>query len=291
MDISILIVSYNSKIFLRECIDSIEKNILNKIKKEIIVVDNASGDGSAETIRNSFKDVILVENKENLGFSKANNIGIKKSKGNYILFLNPDTLVREKSIETLLGFLDEHTQVGAVACKVELPNGEIDDASHRGFPTPWNSFCYFSGLTKLFPHSKLFSGYTMGWKDLSTIHEIDACGGAVMLVRRKAGDDVKWWDEDYFFYGEDLDFCYRLKQKGWKIFYYSNVSILHYKGVSSGIKDISKDRTTANKETRNRASKARFDAMRIFYKKHYEKKYPRFVSWLVHKGIDIKEKL
>ncbi|OGH18865.1 MAG: hypothetical protein A2770_04480 [Candidatus Levybacteria bacterium RIFCSPHIGHO2_01_FULL_38_12] len=291
MDISILIVSYNSKIFLRECIDSIEKNILNKIKKEIIVVDNASGDGSAETIRNSFKDVILVENKENLGFSKANNIGIKKSKGNYILFLNPDTLVREKSIETLLGFLDEHTQVGAVTCKVELPNGEIDDASHRGFPTPWNSFCYFSGLTKLFPHSKLFSGYTMGWKDLSTIHEIDACGGAVMLVRRKAGDDVKWWDEDYFFYGEDLDFCYRLKQKGWKIFYYSNVSILHYKGVSSGIKDISKDRTTANKETRNRASKARFDAMRIFYKKHYEKKYPRFVSWLVHKGIDIKEKL
>src|SRR3989338_11396470 len=294
IDLSIIIVSYNTKDFLKKCIESIQDGIGSKLKYEIIVVDNASSDGTVEEIksfdklRTRFK---FIANDKNLGFSKANNIGVKHATGEYLLFLNPDTIINPETLETMIDFMDKNKDAGAATCKVVLPNGEIDDSSHRGFPTPWNAFCYFSGLTKLFPHSKLFSGYTMGWKDLSTIHEIDACGGAVMLVRRKAGDDVKWWDEDYFFYGEDLDFCYRLKQKGWKIFYYSNVSILHYKGVSSGIKDISKDRTTANKETRNRASKARFDAMRIFYKKHYEKKYPRFVSWLVHKGIDIKEKL
>jgi hypothetical protein len=170
-----------------------------------------------------------------------------------------------------------------------MPNGQIDDASHRGFPTPWNAFVHFSGLAKIFGKTKLFGGYNLGFKNFSETHEIDALAGAFMVVRREAGEKVSWWDEDYFFYGEDLDFCYMLQQKGWKIYYVPEFSVLHYKGVSGGLKKVSKDITTADSETKKRATKARFDAMRIFYKKHYEDKYPLFITRLVYTGISLKQ--
>jgi len=288
IDLSIVIVVFNTKDFLKSCIESI-KNTAKNFTYEIIVVDNASKDGSSEMVKNFFKEVILISNKENFGFSKANNIGIKKTTGRYILFLNADTLVYENTLKEMIDFMDTHKNAGAATCKLVLPNGKIDDASHRGFPTPWNSFSHFSRLSKFFGKTKIFGGYNLGFMDLSETHEIDALAGAFMLVRREAGQEAGWWDEDYFFYGEDLDFCYQLKQKGWKIYYVPQVSILHYKGISHGLKKHSKHLATADSQTRKKAQEERFKAMEIFYKKHYEKKYPWIVTRLVYLGISLKQ--
>ncbi|MBI2430668.1 MAG: glycosyltransferase family 2 protein [Candidatus Levybacteria bacterium] len=284
--LSIIIVSYNTKDILQACLESVYRN-LPKDATEVIVVDNASTDGSVEMVEKEFPKVIAIENKENVGFSKANNIGLKKAEGKYILFLNSDTVVCKNTLDEMIVFMDSYPHAGAATCRVELANGRLDDASHRGFPTPWNAFCHFSGLSRIFPKSRIFAGYSMGWEDLSKIHEIDACAGAFIIVRRIAGEEVNWWDEDFFWYGDDLDFCYRLKEKGWKIYFVPTISIMHYKGVSSGIKEISEHLTTADKDTKRRATEARFEAMKIFYKKHYQKKYPKFFTWLVLKGVDL----
>ena len=289
MDLSIIIVSYNTKDILVQCLRSIYENAAG-ISFEVIVVDNASTDRTQEELaKHKFTNFILIKNKENLGFSKANNIGVRKSAGKFILFLNPDTKLHDETLQKMLTFIKENLHCGAATCKVLLPNGQIDDSCHRGFPTPWNALTHFSGISKLFPKSKIFNGYNLGNLDLTQIHEIDALAGSFMLVRREAGEQVKWWDEDYFFYGEDLDFCYMLKQKDWSIFYNPHATITHLKGVSGGIKKISKEITTANGETKKRATKARFDAMRIFYKKHYEQRYPWFITKLVYIGVSVKQ--
>ncbi len=287
IDLSIIIVSYNTLDFLKECIESIEKNT-EKFNYEIIVVDNISSDNSVEMVKKEFPQVLLIESSENLGFSKANNLGVKKSKGRYILFLNPDTLVYKDSLFGMVKFMDGHKEAGAATCKLVMPDGRLDDASHRGFPNPWTSLSYFSGLSKLFPSSKLFGGYNLSFMDLSKTHEIDACAGAFMMVRREAGEKIGWWDEDYFFYGEDLEFCFRLKEKGWKIYFVPSVSALHYKGVSGGIKKVSQKITTASIETKIRATNWRFSAMKIFYRKHYQNNYPFFLTWFVMGGINLK---
>lgn len=287
IDLSIIIVSYNAREFLLSCLLSI-KDSVGDLRHEVIVVDNDSSDRSSEMIKKDFPNVILIESKRNLGFSKANNLGVKKAKGKYILFLNPDTLLHDDVLNKMVSFMDNHKNAGVSTCKLAMKNGKLDDACHRGFPTPWNAFCYFSGLAKIFPHSKIFSGYNLGFLDLNKIHEIDACAGAFMLTRREAGEEINWWDEDYFFYGEDLEFCYRLKEEGWKIYFVPSVSILHYKGVSGGIKKVSKEVSTANKKTKRMATLARFQAMKIFYNKHYQDKYPRFITWLVMQGVNLK---
>lgn len=291
-DLSIVIISYNTKNILLDCISSIKGSIYGvKLNTEIIVVDNFSTDGSAEALIKDYPSVILIKNKENLGFSKANNIGIKKARGRYILFLNSDTIVYKKTLETMVEFMDKNKDAGAATCKVLMPNGKLDDASHRGFPSPLNSLYYFSGLSKFFPKSKRFAGYNLSYLNLDEVHKIDACAGAFMMVRKSAGEKVRWWDEDFFWYGDDLDFCYRLKRLGYKIYYVPNVSILHYKGASGGIKSISKHLTKADKETKRLATKARFDAMRIFYNKHYKNKYSWYINLLVSGGISLRQRL
>ena len=292
LDLSIVIVSYNTKDFLKRCLTSILSSIEGKLSYEIIVVDNASSDNSSEMVRKEFPHIELIANKNNVGFSKANNQGIKISENcKYVLFLNPDTIMQDQTIEEMIKFMDNNKDAGAATCKLVMLNGKIDDASHRGFPTPWNALCYFTGLSRIFPESRIFTGYNLGWMDMDKTHEIDALAGAFMLVRREAGEDVKWWDEDYFFYGEDIDFCYELKQKGWKIYYVPTVFVTHYKGVSGGIKSVSKEITTASIETKKRATKWRFNAMRIFYNKHYKEKYPWIVNMLVSIGISVRERL
>lgn len=288
-DLSIIIISYNTAELLDECLESVEKFKPKKYSYEVIVVDNASSDNSVEMVKKNHKSVHVIENKENFGFSKANNIGIKNSQGKYILFLNSDTVMHEHTLDTVLDFMESNKKTGAATCKVVMLNGKIDDASHRGFPTPWNAIAHFTYLSKIFPKSKIFSGYQMGWEDLTKIHKIDVLAGAFMMVRKEAGEEVGWWDEDYFWYGEDIDFCYNLKQKGWEIYYLPQVSILHYKGASGGIKKETLGISKASEETKIRATKARFNAMRIFYRKHYTKKYPSFLTWLVLKGVSIKE--
>lgn len=288
MDLSIVIVSYNTRLLLKNCLLSLRKNLIKSISYEVIVVDNASIDGSAEMVQRDFIDVLLIKNKENLGFTKGNNLGIKKAKGRYILFLNADTVVYEKTIQVVMGFMDKHKEAGVVTCKVLLPDGSLDDSCHRGFPTPWSSFCYFSGLSKLFPQSRLLGGYSMSYADFTIPHEIDSCSGAFMMVRKQAGEQIGWWDEDFFWYGDDLDFCYRLKEKDWKVLFLPVVKILHYKGASGGIKAISKHLTSATRDTKISATNARFKAMRLFYSKHYKNKYPKAITEIVALGINIK---
>lgn len=293
VDLSIIIVSYNTVELTVACITSIIETV-KKISFEIIVIDNASRDNSIEKIKNlriknDNVSLKIAENKENLGFAKANNIGIGLSSGKYVLFLNSDTVVYKDTLDGMVEFMEKNKNVGAATCYVELPNGMLDDASHRGFPTPWRALSHFSTLSKFFPRSKFFSGYSLGWMDHRTTHAIEALAGAFMLVRRVAGDEVGWWDEDFFWYGEDLDFCYRLQKKGWNIFFVSEYKILHYKGVSGGIKQTSQHLTTATLETRKRATDARFHAMKIFYNKHYKDKYNPIIKWLVMRGIDVKK--
>lgn len=295
VDLSIIIVSFNTKDITIDCINSVIKTV-KKISYEIIVVDNNSQDDSVESIQNlKFKiqndnsKFKIIKNNKNEGFSKANNMGVKNARGRYVLFLNSDTVVYENTLDSVIEFMDNHEKVGAVTCYVEMPDGKLDDAAHRGFPTPFRALSHFSGLSKLFPRSKLFSGYSLGWMDLSKTHEIEALAGAFMLVRREAGEEIGWWDEDFFWYGEDLDFCYRLKEKGWKIYFVPHYKILHLKGVSGGIKKVSENISKATHDTKKKATRARFEAMRIFYKKHYINKYPKVVTALVFSGIGLKE--
>lgn len=294
VDLSIIILNYNTKQITLEAIASIEKNYLKEVTSgnfEVIVTDNDSPDNSLEAFKEykkktKIRSFHVVDNGGNIGFAAGNNKGLPFAKGRYVLFLNPDTIVYPKTLTRMIAFMDSHPEAGAATCKVEIPSGGIDEASHRGFPTPWNAFTHFSGLEKMFPHSRLFAGYTRGWEDLTKIHTIPAGVGAFLFVRREVGEKVGWWDEDYFFYGEDIQFCYDIWKAGYKIYYVPDIKILHYGGVSSGIKKQSQNITTANVETKRKVQNWRFDAMRIFFKKNYSHTYPWFINWLVDRGIN-----
>ncbi|MSU25818.1 MAG: glycosyltransferase family 2 protein [Candidatus Levybacteria bacterium] len=289
MKVSIIIISYNTKIFLKNCIQSIYDNAGN-ISYEIIVVDNNSSDESANMVELYFPKVNLIRNL-NEGFAKANNRGINVAIGRYILFLNPDTLMHKNTLVGLFEFMEKTSSAGAATCALIMDGGKLDYSSHRGFPTPWNAFCYFSGLIELFPKNRFFSGYTMGWENMKLIHEIDSLTGAFMFTRREAGMQVGWWDEEYFFNGEDIDFCYKLKEKKWKIYYIPNFSIIHYGGISGGTKKNTQRVTTATRETKRIITLERFNSMRIFYKKHYSQKYHPIINFIVILGINLMQKI
>jgi len=291
IDLSIIIVSYNTRDLLRDCLASIAKAEREGLAIEVVVVDNGSTDRSDQMVENQFPQVKLIANKKNIGFAAANNIGLKHSTGRYLLFLNPDTIVGPGTFKAMISFMDKNPKVGAATCRVELPDGTLDYSCHRGFPTPWNAFAFFSGLAKVFPKTKLFAGYPLSFLPLDRIHEIDSACGAFLIVRREAGKEIGWWDEDYFWYGEDLDFCFRLKKKGWKIIFNPETKIIHYKGAASGIKKHSQKVATATRETKIRAAKASTQVMRIFFQKHYKDRYPKAVYWLVMRGIGLLEKV
>lgn len=292
-DLSIIILNFNVKDLLINCLDSILKNKGQDDNWQVIVVDNASEDGSLEAVKKlrshigSGNSIEVVENKENLGFSAGNNVGVKKAKAPVILFLNPDTVVVDGAISRSFQFLMSNPDIGAVTSKIELPNGRLDYSCHRGFPTPWNAFAYFSGLAKLFPHSSLFAGYTASYLDVTKTHEIDCLTGAFLMVRKIAGDQIGWWDTDYFWNGEDIEFCYQLKEKGWKIYFYPEGKIIHYKGSSSGLGSTGLG--DADKKRRLEVAKHGVSAMRIFYMKHFYKKYPPIFRDLVLAGIKVLE--
>jgi len=297
-ELSIIILTYNAKDFTLQAVKSIEDNYPEEVasgKYEVIVADNASTDGSLDFFKeykkkSKIKNLQIIDNGGNIGFSAGNNKGILNSKGKYLLFLNPDTIVYKKTLNYLIEFMDNHPEIGASSCKLVNQDGDFDINCHRGFPTPWNAFCYFSGIQKIFSKSKFFAGYTQGWKNLNTTHEVDAVEGAFMLVPRLVGEKVGWWDEDYFFYGEDLQFCYNIKKLGFKIYYVGEISIMHIGGITSGIKKKTSNITTANIEAKRMLQKERFKAMKIFYKKNYQNTYPNFVFWIINKGIGFLEK-
>lgn len=295
IDLSIIILSYNTKDITLDAIKSIEKNYPADVSSgnfEVIVTDNRSPDGSYEAFKaykkyTKIKSFHPVDNGGNIGFAAGNNKGLPYTKGRYILFLNPDSIVYPKTLTYMIKFMDTHPEAGGASCKLINKDGKLDFNCHRGFPTPWNAFSFFSGLQRKFPKSKIFAGYTQGWKDLNTTHEIDAVEGAFLLVRREVGEKVGWWDEDYFFYGEDLQFCYDIRKLGYKIYYIGEVNSMHIGGASSGIKVQSQHITTANIESKRRIQGERFMAMRTFYKKNYMHKYPIFVQWAIFKSINI----
>lgn len=274
MDLSVIIVSYNTADLTINTIKSVFETT-HDIQYEIIVVDNDSKDDSVKLIREEFGDKVnLIVNNDNLGFSKANNIAIKESKGDYILILNSDTIVHKNTINRSLDYIKKYSEIGALGCKIVLRDGNLDKACKRGFPTPWNSFCYALKLDKLFPENKKFGGYNLTYLSEDEINEVDCLMGAYMILRREVIDKVGLLDEDFFMYGEDIDWCYRIKENQWKIVYYPEVSITHYKKAS-----FAKKRTKTIIEF--------YKSMFIFYNKHYIKKYNFIITIVVYIGISL----
>lgn len=280
MDISVIIVSFNTAELLAMCLKSLEI-ALKDLRAEVFVVDNNSADESVNTVKKEFSWVNLIANKDNVGFSKANNQAIRQAKGKYILVLNPDTKVQKESIKKMINFMDNNKNVGISTCRVELPNGKLDLDCRRHFPSPWRSLTHFSGLSKIFRGSKLFDSYYMGYLDEKREHEVDSCVGAFMMIRKNLLDKVGNFDEEFFFYGEDLDLCWRFKEAGYKVMYTPITKILHHKGAASGMKPTSKHFTKASRESKRRALSESVRAMELFYKKHYRDKYPFFINLIV----------
>jgi GT2 family glycosyltransferase len=269
MKLSILIVNYNVKYLLEQCLLSVfESN--RRFDTEVIVVDNHSTDGSIEYLRPKFPEVIFIENKSNLGFSKANNQAYKLSKGEYVLLLNPDTLLGENTLTKVCDFMDTHSKAGAAGVKMLNGFGKFQPESKRGFPTPWASFCKTFGLARLFPQSRLFGKYNLKYLDENGVHQVDILVGAFMLLRRKVIEQTGLLDESFFMYGEDIDLSYRITKQGYNN-YYLPYPIIHYKGESMKKDDI-------------KYVKIFYGAMYIFFKKHYPH-YSKFYSLFIKTGI------
>jgi len=293
IDLSIIILNYNSRDYLQKCLKSISQSDIGNYKYEVIIVDNNSTDDSiklAKTVKSP--NFIFLELKDNLGFAHGNNQGVKIINPNtkYVLFLNPDTIVESNTLKNMIEFFDNNDNVDAATCYITLAlTGKMQPECHRGFPTPWRSFCYFSGISKLFPKSKIFNGYFLGNLDTTKVHPIEACVGAFLMVKKSVGQEIGWWNEKYFFYGEDLDFCYQLKQKHFNLYFNPNCKITHFQGVSSGLITKSQHLSQATRETRLKVAKASTDAMRIFYQENLFPKYSFITKILVMFGIKLLE--
>ena len=257
MDLSIIIVNYNVKYFLHQLIQSLLRSNA-KYQFEIIVVDNASQDDSIAYLQNqSYRDrITLLANETNVGFSKANNQGIKIAQGRYILLLNPDTLVQEDTLTKVIDCMDEDAQIGALGVKMIDGSSQYLPESKRGFPTPWVSFCRIFGLADLFPKSRIFNGYYMGHLSEFETQDVDILTGAFLLVRREVVDKIGGLDEAFFMYGEDIDFSYRVKQAGYDVVYFPHTSIIHFKGESTNKDSV-------------RYVRNFYGAMQIFSRKHF----------------------
>jgi GT2 family glycosyltransferase len=280
IDLSVIIVNFNTVNLTRECLRSLEHADMKGFHVEIIVVDNGSQDGSTDMVRKEFPHIILIEQKDNTGFAKANNVAITQAKGRYILLLNSDTEVRKDTLAVMITFMDANPRIGLSTCKVLLQDGSMDPASHRGFPTPWASLTYFLGLESVFPHSRLVGQYHQGYKDVHSKHQIDSPSGAFFFLRRLVIECVGLLDEEYFMYGEDLDFAYRTKTAGFEIWFNPTVSILHKKKQSG--------RAHNDVLLRKKTDYHFYSTMKIFYRKHLQHKNPKIVNFFVYLGIDLK---
>lgn len=270
--LSVIIVNYNVRLFLEQCLLSV-RAAAQGLDVEVIVVDNHSTDGSMEYLRPRFPEVIFIENKDNPGFAKANNQALQRCSGRYILLLNPDTVIGEECLRTLCTFMDVHPEAGAAGVKMIDGTGTFLPESKRSFPSPWTSFCKLSGLNRLFPHSELFSRYSLPYLNANEQHRVEVLAGAFLFVKHEVLDKTGLFDESFFMYGEDIDLSYRIVLGGY-VNYYLPVRILHYKGESTKHNDM-------------KYIKAFYGAMLIFYRKYY----PRsswFMSFLVKSAVSFK---
>jgi N-acetylglucosaminyl-diphospho-decaprenol L-rhamnosyltransferase len=298
--LAIVIVNYNTRDLLRNCLRSLEAGAA-RCETAVWVVDNASPDGSAQMVRGEFPGVRLIESRRNGGFAYANNLalramferenggtgeqessGISRSlappfpRPDYVLLLNPDTVTPPGSIDTLVEYMEQHPGVGACGPKLLLADGTLDLACRRAFPTPAVSFYRMAGLAKLFPHSPRFARYNMTYLDPDVETEVDAVVGACMLVRAGVVREVGLLDETYFMYGEDLDWAFRIKEFGWRIMYVPSATVHHYKRAASSQRPF-------------QSIRAFYDAMRVFYRKHYAATTPAPINALIEAGITLKE--
>ncbi len=255
MRLSVIIVNYNVRHFLEQALLSVRR-AMRGIEGEVWVVDNNSVDDSARMVQEKFPEVRLIANKTNPGFAVANNQAIRQSSGDYVLLLNPDTLVEEDTFRKCLTFMDSHPDAGALGVKLIDGSGKFLPESKRGFPSPWVAFCKTFGLSTLFPKSRLFNRYHLGHLSENETHEVDVLAGAFMFIRRATLDKAGLLDEAFFMYGEDIDLSYRIIEAGYKNFYFPETQIIHYKGESTKKGSLNYVRTF-------------YQAMIIFTRKHF----------------------
>ncbi len=270
--LSIIIVNYNVRYYLEQCLRSVQRASIG-LDVETWVVDNASTDDSIAYLSSRFHEVHFIANTENVGFSRANNQAIRQSDSDYVLLLNPDTIVAENTLRGCVEFLDSHPEVGATGVRMLHHDGSFAPESRRGIPTPFVSFCKMSGLGSLFPFSRRFGRYYMRYLDPEEANPIEVISGAFNMIRRKALDQVGLLDEDFFMYGEDIDLSYRLLQGGWKN-YYLPLLILHYKGESTVKSSF-------------RYVHVFYNAMLIFFNKHFSSRY-RVLGLLIRMAVYVR---
>ena len=271
MKLAVIIVNYNVKYFLKQCLESVlNSNCIEQL--EIIVVDNASKDGSVEMVREHFPEVKVIANQNNAGFSTANNQAIKLSTADYVVLLNPDTLVKSTTFEKVIEFMDNTSDAGGLGVKMIDGNGNFLPESKRGLPTPQVAFYKIFGLANLFPKSKKYGQYHLGYLSKDEIHQVDVLSGAFMMMRSEALDKVGLLDEDFFMYGEDIDLSYRITQGGYKNYYFPHTTIVHYKGEST-------------KKSSVNYVYVFYKAMAIFAKKHFESSEASLFSKLINIAI------
>ena len=282
LDLGIVIVNWNTRDLLRDCLKSLEAGDPS-VKRRVIVVDNVSSDGSVAMVRAEFPAVEVIENTVNGGFSQANNLGLKalgfcgpdsRDTPRYALLLNPDTVVPPDGLRRMIDRLNSDAVIGVAGPRLEMLNGKLDLACRRSFPTPEVMFWHVIGLSKLFPQSKLFGRYNMTYLDERIETEVDCVVGAFMMVRREAIEAAGLLDETFWMYGEDIDWAYRIKQAGWKVLYYPKVTVLHVKRAAS------RQNPRAQKEFQR--------ASLIFYRKHYAATTPRLIHLAVLAGLLLK---
>ncbi|MCY3668810.1 MAG: glycosyltransferase [Gemmatimonadetes bacterium] len=271
MRLSVVFLSYNTRDLTRQALSSVLAAV-EGLEVEIFVVDNASADGSADMVAEEFPQVKLIRNAANVGFAAGNNVALRQVTGEYALLINTDTIVRRDALRTMVEFLDAHPEAGACGCKILDPDGTLQLDSRRGFPTPLAAFCKMSGLSRLFPKHPLIAHYHMTYLDPEQTAEVEVLSGSCMMVRKAAMDQVGLLDEDYFMYGEDIDWCYRFHQAGWKIYYVPTTAIIHFRGESG--------RGTPLKILYRKSQ-----AMSIFVNKHMARRYRFFPLWLLQVGI------
>ncbi len=271
MQLSIIIVNYNVQYFLEQCLLSVEKALVD-IEAEIFVVDNNSVDSSVAMVREKFPEVKLIENKQNTGFAVANNQAIRESTGKYVLLLNPDTVVREDTFKKCVHFMDRRPDAGALGVKMIDGAGNFLPESKRGFPTPFVAFAKTFGLSRIFPKSKAFNHYHLGYLDKDETHEVEVLAGAFMLLRKSVLDEIGLLDEAFFMYGEDIDLSYRIVKAGYLNFYFADTTIIHYKGESTKKGSLNYVRTFYN-------------AMIIFARKHFQGRQAKLFIAMIYGAI------
>ena len=271
MKLSIIIINYNVKFFLEQCLLSV-KTAIQGIESEIFIVDNNSVDGSQQMLKDRFHDFNIILNDKNVGFAKANNQAIRQASGEYILLLNPDTVVENDTFSKIIAFMDVHPEAGGLGVKMVDGKGNFLPESKRSLPTPTIAFYKIFGLSKLFPHSKKFGKYHLSYLDKDQINEVEILAGAFMFLRKSVLDKIGLLDETFFMYGEDIDLSYRIIKAGYKNYYFPETRIIHYKGEST-------------KKGSMNYVKMFYNAMKIFAKKHFSSEHARMYSSLINIAI------